>query len=442
MESNPSSFAKDSLSVFGTRILLILISIVSSIIVTRILGPANRGVMEILVLVPYMLVNFGNLGVGNANLYFIGKKAHPIEKIVSNSLALSLVLGAGLILIAYGSFNFYHERLFKDIPFYYTFLAFWIIPFLMFQKFIQYTLLGKEEIASRNMIVLFPAVINFLVTICVVVIIKLSLLGVLIASFASNLSAALLCFYYISKQTEVKFWFDYKLFIRSVKFGMIPFLALLVINLNLKANVFLIKYYMNDTAVGLYTLAVTVVDKITLLPEAIGLVLFSKVSNITEGEAVKITPLVCRFSMLSSLVIGAVLFISADFLIPLVYGKEFQLSVRPLLILIPGIISMTLFLILHGDLTGRGRAKITLYVFTLAFLVNIILNLFLIPLYGIDGAALASTVSYCLGAVGLVSVFAKINSISMLKLLFPTKEDFVRHIIPFISIIKRGDTLL
>jgi len=398
--------------------------------------------MEILVLVPYMLVNFGNLGVGNANLYFIGKKTHPIDKIVSNSLSLSLILGAGLILIAYGSFNFYRESLFKGIPFYYTHLVFWIIPFLMFQKFIQYTLLGKEEIASRNIIVLLPAIINFLITICIVVIIKLSLLGVLIATFVSNLSAALLCFYYISKKAEVKFGFDYKLFIRSVKFGMIPFLALLVINLNFKADVILIKYYMNDTAVGLYTLAVTVVEKITLLPEAIGLVLFSKVSNITEEEAGKITPLVCRFSVLSSLIIGVILFISADFLIPFVYGKDFQLSVRPLLILIPGIISLTLYLILHGDLTGRGKAKITLYVFAFALLLKIMLNLFLIPLYGINGAALASTISYSLGALGLVGVFAKINSISMLSLLFPTREDFVRYIIPFISIVKRRDTLL
>ena len=45
---------------------------------------------------------------------------------------------------------------------------------------------------------------------------------------------------------------------------------------------FLVKYYMNDSAVGLYGLAVSVVEKIWLLPQAIGLVLFSKVSNLTE----------------------------------------------------------------------------------------------------------------------------------------------------------------
>lgn len=438
MTSNLTYFIKNSLSVFGTRILLILISIISSIIVTRILGPANRGVMEILILVPYMLVNFGNLGVGNANLYFIGKKTHPVDKIVSNSLSLSLMLGACLILIAYGSFSFYHETLFRGIHFYYTHLAFLIIPLLLFQKFIQYTLLGKEEIASRNIIVLFPAVINFVVTICVVVIIKLSLLGVLIASFASNLSAALLCFYFISKETKIKLGFNYELFIKSVKFGMVPFLALLVMNLNFKADVFLIKYYMNDAAVGLYTLAVTVAEKITLLPEAIGLVLFSRVSNVTEVEAAEITPFVCRVSMLFSLVIGVILFLSAGFLIPFVYGKDFQLSVKPLLILIPGIISMTIFIILHGDLTGRGKAKITLYIFTLSLLLNIILNLFLIPLYGINGAALASTVSYSLGAFGLVFAFGKINSISVRELLLPKKDDFINHMLPLGRKIKKG----
>ena len=93
MESNLSSFAKNSLSIFGTRIILIIISIVSSIIVTRILGPSNRGVMEMLLLVPSLIVNFGNLGIGNANLYFVGKKQFSIDQVSSNSLSLSMLLG-------------------------------------------------------------------------------------------------------------------------------------------------------------------------------------------------------------------------------------------------------------------------------------------------------------------------------------------------------------
>jgi O-antigen/teichoic acid export membrane protein len=262
-------------------------------------------------------------------------------------------------------------------------------------------------------------------------------MGVLAAIFVSNLSAALFCFYYISKLTEIKVELDYHLFLESVKFGVIPFLALVVMNMNFKADVFLIKYYLNDTAVGLYTLGVTIVDKITLLPEAIGLILFSRVTNISEGEARKMTPLVCRFSILLSIVIGGVMFATAGFVVPLVYGSEFELSVGPLLILTPGTISLTVYIILHGDLTARGKAKITLYIFAFALVLNILLNLILIPMYGINGAAVASTVSYTIGGVGLVKAFAKINSISFWKLLFPTKEDFREYVVPFVRRVQK-----
>ena len=199
MESNLSSFAKNSLSIFGTRIILIIISIVSSIIVTRILGPSNRGVMEMLLLVPSLIVNFGNLGIGNANLYFVGKKQFSIDQVSSNSLSLSMLLGFVLILVGYGVFHLYADTLFKDIPKIYVHITLLTIPFLLYQKFVQYMLLGKEQIGTRNIIVLVPAVANFVLIICFVEIMRLDLWGVILCSLVVNLLAAMLCFYFISK---------------------------------------------------------------------------------------------------------------------------------------------------------------------------------------------------------------------------------------------------
>lgn len=430
------SFVKESLSVFGTRILLIVIYIISSIIVTRILGPSNRGIMEILIQTPFLLVNLGNFGINFANTHYVGRKKYSIELIASNSLSISLILGVILIFIAYISFFFYRRTVFKDISLYYTYLVFPIIPFLLFHKYIQYIIVGKEEITARNIIVILPAVINFILTIFLIVIIKLNVLGVLIASFASNCFAFLICYYYISRKSEIRLSFDYKLFVESVKFGLIPFLTLCVINLIYRADIFLIKYYLDNTAVGLYSLGVTIVEKVWLLAEAIGLVLFARISNISENEANALTPVVCRLCLFSSFLVGIILFVSARIFIPFIFGDEFQESVKPLLILSPGIVLMTLFIILNYDLTGRGRAKITLYVFIIALFINIILNLIFIPTYGINGAAMASTVSYSIGSLGLAMVYAKINSISFVDLILPQKIDFVNYLIPLAKNVK------
>ena len=430
------SFVKNSLSVLGTRISTIFLSLISSIIVTRILGPFNKGALGILVIIPYLLVNFGSLGIGNANLYFVGKKKYPIEKIVSNSLSLTLILGTILILIAYLIALFYKQTIFRGIPFTYTHLVFILIPFLLFQKFTQYTFLGKERITTRNIIILLPAIFNFIAIICFVVILRLNLLGVLIASLLSNIFAFILCFHFTSKISKIKLNFDYKLFIESVKFGIIPFLALVVMNLNFRADIFLIKYYLDNTAVGLYSLAASISEEIWLIPQSVGLVLFSRISNIEEREANALTPLTCRLSLSISFLCGLFLFLTANILIPFVYGEAFRPSVKPLLILLPGTVLMTIFLILHSDLTGRGKAIITLKIFTIAFFANIIMNIFLIPTYGINGAALASSASYSLGALVLAITFSKENSISLKDILLPKKFDFTTYIFPLVLKIK------
>ena len=196
---------------------------------------------------------------------------------------------------------------------------------------------------------------------------------------------------------------------------------------------FLVKYYLNDTAVGLYGLGVGIVEKIWLLPEAIGIVLFARVSNVGEGESSKVTPVICRLSILVSAIIGMILFSSANYIVPVVYGKEFKGAAQPLLVLLPGVVAMTVFLILNGHLTGQGKAKVTLYVFTGSLILNIGLNIIWIPLFGITGAALASTVSYSLGAFCLGVAFVRMNGIGLASIFLPTKRDFAGYLGPLLK---------
>lgn len=426
------SFARDSISIFLTRIIIIVLSTISSILVARMLGASLRGDMEILLLMPALLVSFGNLGIGNANLHFAGKNKYPIESIVSNSIFLTLVLGAMLIFLAYIYFITNTDRMFRGIPLYYAHIVFSIIPFLLFQRYIQYTLLGKEDIRSRNAIILLPALVNF-IFIITVIFFRWGLLGVLAASAVSNLFAFFLCLYFISGKTRVEFGFNYKLFLDSVAFGIIPFLSLLVMNLNFQIDKLLLKYFCDSAVLGHYSIAVTIVEKFWLLPEAIGLVLFARISNTSEREANRITPLLSRFSFLVTGIWLLILAAVARPLIPFMFGKEFAPSVGPLLYLIPGTIMMSSFLILNSDLTGRGKAKITLGVFTCALIINIVLNLVLIPKYGAQGAAVASTLSYSLGSVALATIFSTRYSIPMAQLFLLQKGDIRTYALPFMQ---------
>jgi len=59
--------------------------------------------------------------------------------------------------------------------------------------------------------------------------------------------------------------------------------------------------------------------------------------------------------------------------------------------------------------------------------VNIPLNLWLIPRWGISGAAFASTVSYIIGTLVIISIFVKISHKSWGEILIIKKTDFQEY---------------
>ena len=66
-----SEFVRKSLSLFNTRILLLAIGLVQSVIVARLLGPTMLGVVTIIMLIPNHSDKFGRLGLGHAATYMI-----------------------------------------------------------------------------------------------------------------------------------------------------------------------------------------------------------------------------------------------------------------------------------------------------------------------------------------------------------------------------------
>jgi Na+-driven multidrug efflux pump len=53
----------------------------------------------------------------------------------------------------------------------------------------------------------------------------------------------------------------------------------------------------------------------------------------------------------------------------------------------------------------------------------LVLDIFLIPLYGINGASIGSTLSYLTATVVVVVMYTKHNNVSVKSVLIPTKLD-------------------
>ena len=97
------------------------------------------------------------------------------------------------------------------------------------------------------------------------------------------------------------------------------------------------------------------------------------------------------FAIISILILlGSYLFTSE---ILSIFGKEYMIYSESFLILIIGIIGILLLRGVYGNLLASiGRIEVNYYIICTALIINIISNHYLIPIYGIKGAAITSAI--------------------------------------------------
>src|SRR5580704_14514601 len=96
--------------VFGTKVVDYLLKFVTSILITRTLGPSDNGVLAFATLVVVWVVTFGNLSFFDANIYLLGSRRFSLSEATMTSFVLSLVSGLlyALLLFAIVGFRWVH----------------------------------------------------------------------------------------------------------------------------------------------------------------------------------------------------------------------------------------------------------------------------------------------------------------------------------------------
>jgi len=79
--------------------------------------------------------------------------------------------------------------------------------------------------------------------------------------------------------------------------------------------------------------------------------------------------------------------------------------------------------VLGTDLAGRGKPMLNTYITGFSVVLNIILNILMIPRFGILGAALATAISYSTAFIIMVFVYNKVSGNKLKDLFFFKKSD-------------------
>jgi O-antigen/teichoic acid export membrane protein len=138
----------------------------------------------------------------------------------------------------------------------------------------------------------------------------------------------------------------------------------------------------------------------------------------------QLTPIVARHIFLVSFVLCILLFLLAEWLITLLYGSEFREAAVALRILMPGIAMMSMTKVLANDIAGRGKPEINSLAGVITLSINVLLNITLIPHFGLIGVALACTISYMIQSLIIAFYYRKLSDAGWGEILIFNRSDF------------------
>jgi O-antigen/teichoic acid export membrane protein len=123
-----------------------------------------------------------------------------------------------------------------------------------------------------------------------------------------------------------------------------------------------------------------------------------------HDQITRIAGRVTRYTLLLVLLMAVGLGTLADRVVPLYYGEPFAVATTPLLLLLPGVVGFAVARPLQAICQGSGQLKTVILAVGVAAVGNLLLNALLIPRYGINGAAVATSASY--GSMFVLLVWA------------------------------------
>jgi O-antigen/teichoic acid export membrane protein len=388
-----SDFIRKVGETFITRIFLIGIGLATSVIVARILGPEGRGLYAVSISLGALAVQFGNLGIYASNTYAVVQRREALPGLISNSLWASLILGVLAFAIFYGVFVVWPNLI--QIQGLLLFSVLISIPFGLAFLLLENLLIGLQDVHAYNIVEIGNRIL------CLI------LIGAMILFHTVRVETIYLCtmISIMGGSTwalaRLKFRLSpfpaptVSLFRENLRYGLKAYFASLLGFLVLRGDLFIIQYMLGSKQVGFYSIAVAVADLMCLLPVVIGTILFPRLSEMSsDRERCIYTRRVAWCVGVIMIIVSIFVALSAESIVKLLYGNAFLPSVPALLWLIPGIFMLSINAIFMNYFASIGMPLVTIYSPAMAALINMILNVKLIPILGIVGASISSTVAY------------------------------------------------
>jgi O-antigen/teichoic acid export membrane protein len=400
-----------------------------AVVLARALGAEGRGVYALVLLSASIAQAVLSLGLNVSAVYHLGKGSYPLPRVMANVwlvTAASLVVSALLVLVAWPVFG--DELSGREVP-YWAFV--FAVPLFLGYNVIAAVLQGLSRFLAMNaVIVAQPLVLLLLLTIGVLVGDVDTTAAVLFWSGATF--AALALAVGLLGRPGVPFGalarVDWASLREQVRFGVQGQVGNLVQLLNYRLDQYIVLLFVSTAGVGVYAVSVTASQSVWFLANAVAAVLLPRLAAAEAGEAARTTPVVCRNTLLVSALGALALGTTSPWLVEALFGGEFEASVVPLVWLLPGTVALAGSKVLASYVLSQGQPLTNSLITVATLAVTLVADFALIPPFGVEGAAIASSIAYGVHFALSLQAYRQLSGGSVWDAVFVRTDDVRRYL--------------
>jgi O-antigen/teichoic acid export membrane protein len=363
-----------------TKLCMVFFGLLSSVFINRFLGPALKGEYAYILNIVNILTLILNLGIYQSYPFFKRKSIEGIkDKYIQIFFAQFLLY---MSIAAVISLSLRNRQLTVIMT---------LAPIMVLNHQLSFLTL-VEKIRLRNIINIISSMLYSAVLFLFFIAGTRSYQYIAYILFAKEL--IMLTLLTIKYKFKFSFRFgnyDYKMLLEAVKFGLFPMATALMITLNYKVDVIILRQFMEFEHIGYYTIGVGLAQMAWIIPDAFKEVLFSKTA---KSDSVNEIVFALKFNFYLNVIILLTVVFLGKYIILVLYGLEFIHAYNVTIVIFAGIVPMTFFKLINTLFTAKGKQKFSFCILSIAVAANIVLNYLFIPTYGIVGAAIASVGSY------------------------------------------------
>lgn len=368
-----------------------------AIFIARHFGPTYFGVLNYIIAFVAVFIPFTQLGMSLILVRELVESPKQRKEILSTAFYLIFVFSI-LIIIILNTLNFLFNKG-GEIKYFITLYSFGLIfkCFDIIDYNFQSQLKAKSSSQAKSISVLLSSFLKL------IIIYLDAPFKYLIYTFFLDLvflALFLIIYHWQKKQSNFLFGFKLSMAKKLLKSSWPIVLSTLSVILYMKTDQLMIQYFLGDKALGLYSSAVRLYDGYTAIIFTLTisiLPLVLKFKNSSNEEYQNLLIKFFRYLFWGSNLVALIVMIFSTSIIELLYGKEFIGAEKVL-----SIVFWTTSFAAIGSLTSRYlivekmEKKIFFRTFV-ALCFNVIMNIFFIPKFGIEGAASATLISLIIG---------------------------------------------